>query len=96
MQSQTNTRNTVDRDKVAAIIILTLLSVAIIAVGISFCIYSIVNDIEFMVLGNLMHGAVFGLVISFLGIRYFISVRKLKGVVYKSSSKFSWDNFKKN
>lgn len=96
MQSQANTRETVDKSKIVAIMMLTLLSIAIIVAGVSFCIYSLICNIEFMVLGNLIHGAVFGLVISFLGVRYFLSVKKLKGIVYKSTSQFSWSNFRKH
>jgi len=41
-----------------------------------------------------MPGVVFGMVILFLGIRYFLSLSKLKDEVYKSSG-FSWSNFKR-
>ena len=40
--------------------------------------------------------AAFGAVVAFLGIRYLLSVRKLKGDVYKTTSQFSWSNFKKH
>ncbi|MEA4973557.1 hypothetical protein SDC9_84010 [bioreactor metagenome] len=96
MQSQTNTQVTNDKGKLAAIMMLTLLSIAIIVVGVSFCIYSIICNVEFMVLGNLVHGAVFGLIVSFLGVRYFLSVGKLKAAIYQPTSKFSWSNFKKD
>jgi hypothetical protein len=45
-------------------------------------------------MNNQIHGAVFGIVIIFLGARYFLSVQKLKGEVYKSISRFSWGNFR--
>ena len=87
---------TVERKKVVAIGALYLVSIAIMFLGLSILIYSLVNHISYLVLNSKIHGAVFGAVITFLGARYFLSVRRLQAEVYKATSKFSWDNFKKS
>lgn len=86
---------TVDRKKVVAIGVLFLTSVAIMLFGTSIIIYSFINHVSYLVMSSNIHGAVFGTVITFLGMRYFLSVRRLKVEVYKPTSRFSWDNFKK-
>jgi len=82
-----------DRKKILSITVLTLTSSLIVVVGLSFGIVSILSDIHYTVMGSTINGSVFAAVITFLGIRYFLSVQKLKKEVYKSSSQFSWDNF---
>jgi hypothetical protein len=79
--------------KVASISALYTVSMLIIVIGLTFGGFSIIKNISFFVLGSTIHGAIFGIIIVFLGIRYFNSVRKLKNEVYKSSSRFSWSNF---
>lgn len=86
---------TVERKKVVAIGVLFLASVAIMLFGTSIIIYSFINHISYLVMQSNIHGAVFGAVITFLGMRYFLSVRRLKAEVYKPTSRFSWENFKK-
>lgn len=86
---------TVERKKIAAITALTVISIAIIVLGTAICVSSLVHNIAFSVLNTNIHGAVFGLVIVFLGVRYFMSVQTLKKEVYKTASKFSWSNFKR-
>ncbi len=81
--------------KVIPIMMLTAISILIILSGAALGVFSLANNVSFSVLGSQIHGAIFGLVIIFLGARYFLSVRKLKAEVYKTSSKFSWDNFKR-
>lgn len=88
-------KSTVDRKKVLVVRALFLTAGAIILLGLSLCIYSMINHIEYAVLNSQIPGVVFGLVVTFLGVRYFLSVRKLKVEVYKPSSRFSWSNFKK-
>jgi hypothetical protein len=39
-------------------------------------------------------GAVFGMVIAFLGVRYFLAVGRLRKEVFRATSRFSWHNFK--
>jgi hypothetical protein len=86
---------TVDRKKAIAVGILFAVSAAITLLGLAFCVYSVVNKVEFMVLSSRIPGTVLGAVIAFLGVRYFLSVFKLKTEVYKTNSRFSWSNFKK-
>ncbi len=85
----------VGKEKVIPIITLFIVSIVIILLGTAFSVYSLVNGITIPVLSNQIPGAVFGAVIVFLGIRYLISVRRLKAEVYKQTSTFSWSNFKK-
>lgn len=85
----------VDKNKVIAIAVLYAASVIIILLGSFFSVYSILCNISFRVLTANVHGAVFGLVSVYLGMRYFLSVQKLKEEVYKTTSRFSWRNFKK-
>jgi len=84
----------VDSTKIASITILFITSIAIILSGAAFSVYSIINNVTFYVLSSQIHGIVFGTVIVFLGIRYFLSVQRLKTEVYKGTSRFSWSNFK--
>lgn len=86
--------NEVNKTKAVSIMVLRLLAITIILAGASFSLYSIIYGISLMVLNNSIPGAVFGLVILFLGIRYLLSVQKLKAEVYKPTSNFSWSNFK--
>lgn len=86
---------TVGKGKVFVIAALFALSFTIVILGVSFSVYSMMNDVSFLVLSSQIHGAVFGLVIVFLGVRYVLSVRKLKEKVYKADSMFSWSNFKR-
>lgn len=87
--------NAVEKKKVAAIIMLFVVSAAITLLGLSFLVYSAVNRVEFQMMNTNIPGAVFGLVIAFLGVRYFLAVQKLKVEVYKSTSRFSFNNFRK-
>lgn len=94
MKEQVYGKN-VERKKTVSIGILFVVSAAITLLGLSFCVYSAVNQVELVMLQTKVPGVVFGLIITFLGVRYFLAVRKLKAEVYKSTSRFSWNNFKK-
>ncbi|HEX2947872.1 MAG TPA: hypothetical protein VHT96_18185 [Clostridia bacterium] len=94
MRNRVNVQ-TVDRGKVVSIMLLYMMSSVIIISGIIFSIYSLVNNVGFTVLSSRINGAVFGSVVLFLGVRYFLSVHRLKAEVYKAESKFSWNNFRK-
>lgn len=89
-----NTKGKVETQKIASITVLFLMAMLIILIGGGFAILSILRDIRFSVMGSTISGAVFGSVILFLGVRYLISVQKLKKEVYKQTSRFSWENFK--
>lgn len=82
------------KGKVAMIIILYVLSVVIMLLGAGFSAYSAINNVQMQVMSSKIPGFVFGMVILFLGIRYFMSLSKLREEVMKSSG-FSWANFRK-
>ncbi|WP_238881684.1 hypothetical protein [Clostridium sp. YIM B02551] len=71
------------------------LSVMIILfLGIFFSLFSAVNGISLTVLKVQIPGVIFGVLVLYLGLKYYFSVIKLQEELYKSTSKFSWDNFK--
>ena len=82
------------KGKVAMIVILYVLSVVIMLLGAGFCAYSAINNVQMQVMSSTIPGFVFGMVILFLGIRYFLSLSKLRDEVMKSTG-FSWGNFRK-
>lgn len=92
MKSQTITG--VDHSKSASIFALFMMAGLIILIGSVFSIFSVIRDISFSVLNHQVHGAIWGVVMVLLGIRYLFSVQKLKTRVYQSKSGFSWSNFK--
>ena len=94
MQSKTSEFPVEPRKKIV-IAVLFVFATAICVSGTVFSVYSFLNNISFQVLNTQIPGIVFGVVILFLGIRYLISLIKLKNEVYKPTSRFSWDNFKK-
>ena len=81
--------------KVIIINVLFGAAIIIMLLGTYFSAYSLMHNVSFKVLNTSVHGAVFGLTVIYLGLRYFLSVTKLKKELFKSTSKFSWDNFKK-
>ena len=87
--------STDNKQKVIIINVLYTITIIIMLLGVSFIIYSMVNNVSIKVINSSVHGAVFGMVVTYLGARYFLSVTKLKTELYKTTSKFSWSNFKK-
>ncbi len=82
------------KGKAAIIVILYLLSVVIMLLGAGFCVYSAIYNVQMQVMSSTIPGLIFGMVILFLGIRYFMSLSKLRDEVMKSTG-FSWSNFRK-
>ena len=82
------------KGKVVMIVILYVISVLIMLLGAGFCAYSAINGVQMQVMTSTIPGFVFGMVILFLGVRYFMSLSKLRQEVMKSSG-FSWSNFRK-
>jgi hypothetical protein len=82
------------KGKLVVLALLYALSFAIIMIGAGFSVYSALHGVKFAVMSTNIPGAVFGMVILFLGIRYFFSLSKLKEDVFKSTG-FSWENFRK-
>jgi hypothetical protein len=62
--------------------------------GIAFSVYSQISGIRIAVMQSSIPGAVFGMVIAFLGVRYFLAVGRLRKEVFRATSRFSWHNFK--
>ena len=85
----------VDSKKKVLLFILFVFALAICASGVFFSVYSYVNQINFKVLNTQISGIVFGLAVLYLGIRYTVSLSDLRKELYKPTSRFSWDNFKK-
>lgn len=85
----------VTTQKKVIIYFLYLGSLIIIFLGAFFGTFSAVNDINLKVLNSSIPGLVFGLVIIYLGLRYFFMVSKFKPDLLQGSAKFSWSNFKR-
>jgi len=84
----------INKHKVIIINLLYIATLIIIFLGIFFSLFSLVNHINFKVLNSSIPGVVFGFLVVYLGIRYYLSVTKLKEELLKTSSNFSWRNFK--
>lgn len=85
-----------ERKKVLLISMLYASATIIMFLGIYLGVFSIVHNISFRVLNASIPGVIFGVLVLYLGLKYFFSVDKLKTEVYKDTSRFSWSNFKKN
>jgi len=83
------------KGRVAMIVALYVMSIVIMLLGAGFCAYSAINGVQMQVMTSTIPGFVFGMVILFLGVRYFMSLSKLRDEVMKSSG-FSWANFRKD
>ncbi len=86
--------STTDRSKTVPVTTLFVTAVLIFILGAAFSVYSIISQVSLKVLDYQVPGAVWGMVMMFLGIRYYVAVRRLKAEVYKSTTQFSWDHFK--
>lgn len=84
-----------DRKKKIIISLLYLGALMIIFLGAFFGAFSVLNNIKLQVLNASVPGIVFGILVVYLGIRYFFMVSNFKTDFYKASAKFSWSNFKK-
>lgn len=86
----------VERGKIVIITLLSVTAFAIAASGAFFSVYSLVNQISFKVINTQVSGVIFGICVLYLGIRYLISLQRLKTELYKTTSTFSWSNFKRS
>lgn len=78
-------------------IVINILLAAVIVImflGIYFIFFSLLNKIRFQVLNTSVSGVVFGILVLYLGVKYYFSVIKLKAEIYQENSEFSWNNFK--
>lgn len=94
MKKAAEKSKSVSTGKLISIYALFTVSVIITLLGLLFSVYSLSFNISFKVLNTVIPGVIFGLVVAYLGIRYFFLVCKLKAEVFKSSTRFSWSNFK--
>lgn len=83
-------------NKAASIFVLMFFNILIIISGIFFILYSFYFKVSIKVLNTNVSGVIFGIVVLYFGIRYFINVLNLKKEVNKAENKFSWSNFKKS
>jgi hypothetical protein len=83
-----------EKSRVVLLGILYVLSISIMLLGAGFFVYSAINNVQFQVMSATIPGFIFGMVVLFLGFRYFMSLSKLRAEVMKSSG-FSWSNFRK-
>ena len=86
----------VNKQKKIIVSLLYLGTMIIIFLGAFFGAYSVLFDIKIKVLNADVPGIVFGLLVAYLGLRYYLQVDKFKTDFYKNNSKFSWSNFKKS
>ena len=86
--------NTTDKYKIIIVNCLYVATMIIIFLGLFFSIFSLVNHINFKVLNSSVPGVVFGVLVLYLGIRYYFSVDKFKEELFNASSEFAWSNFK--
>jgi hypothetical protein len=84
----------VDKSKVAAVWLLFVTAGLITLSGVAFALYSAAYNVSFAVMQADIPGTLMGAVIAFLGVRYILSVRKLRLKLYASHAQFSWSNFK--
>lgn len=88
-------KQAITRQKKTLIALLYAVAIAIILLGAALSVYSLLNDVQYSVLSSSVPGFVFGLVILFLGVRYVLSLQKLKAEVNRTTSGFDWGNFEK-
>jgi hypothetical protein len=88
-------QSTILKQKALTLTLLFGSSLFIIFLGMFFCAFSFFNNVSFKVLNSQIPGVIFGLLVMYLGIRYYLSVCRLKEEVNKSTSEFSWNNFNK-
>lgn len=94
MEKAVAAKSSMAKGKVVMLAILYVMSVLIMLLGAGFGIYSMITGVQMNVMSSTIPGFVFGMVNLFLGIRYFMSLSKLRDEVMKSSG-FSWSNFRK-
>lgn len=70
-------------------------TILIMFLGLFFGAFSVINNITFRVIRSNISGAVLGMMVFYLGLRYYFLVAKLKPEVYANTSGFSWSNFKR-
>ena len=83
------------KNKIFIMNLLMAATITIMFLGLFFSAFSVINNITFRVIRSNVPGAILGMMVFYLGLRYYFLVAKLKPEVYKNSSGFSWSNFKR-
>lgn len=86
--------NDITREKRVVLRILYSLALAIVLMGTGYTVYCLCQHVSLLVLNASMPGAVFGIVIAFLGIRYLFAVQKLSVSLRDPKNTFSWQNYR--
>ena len=94
MEKAVAAKSSMAKGKVVMLVILYIVSVLIMLLGAGYFVYCAINNVQMQVMSSTIPGFVFGMVVLFLGFRYFMSLSKLRAEVMKSSG-FSWSNFKR-
>jgi hypothetical protein len=84
-----------DRKKITIVYFLYLGTLIIVFLGIFFSAYSVLNNISLQILNTSVPGIVFGILVAYLGVRYYLMVSYFKTEFLMSNEKFSWSNFSK-
>ncbi len=82
-----------DNGKRAALAALYFIAALIVVLGLGFAAYSVIFHVNYTVFGSEIPGFVFAAFVAFLGVRYFLSVRKMSKSL-PDSQRFCWSNFK--
>lgn len=85
----------IDVGKKIAFLGLLTIAFLILIFGLVFSIYCFSNNITFKMMGSDVPGFIFGLAAIFLGVRYIVTLNKLKKKIEETDARFSWDNFRK-
>lgn len=79
-----------------SILILLTINILIVLTGIAFSVSSNIFNVSFLVFNTSVAGYVLGLVVVFLGVRYFKSLKRLWVNISSTDADFSWNNFRKS
>lgn len=81
--------------RIVAVVMLYVVASAITLAGVYFGVLSLLGGVTISVLGSQVPAALIGAVIAFLGVRYLITVGRLRNELNDSGATFSWSNFRR-
>jgi hypothetical protein len=94
MKKTVDPRCTQQTSKKTVVFLLYSFASLIVAMGAGYTIYSLYTNVYLLVMNNAVPGAVFGIIITFLGIRYLWAVYKLSLKLDSPEAVFSWMNYR--
>lgn len=94
MKKTADPRCTQQTSKKMVIFLLYLFASLIAAMGVGYTVYSLYYGVDLQVMNNAVPSAVFGIIITFLGIRYLWAVYKLSLKLDSPEAVFSWMNYR--